>query len=774
MTVAPSTQSVDETRRDNSPRGNQQADVADITPDALLDQARASLNEGEHDKANRLAQSALDWAQNGANLQQEARALSFLAHCDRLSWRQRRASERSRRAAQLFECVGDVQGEAEALVTLGQVSLHLIGRNDEAVEAALLSVQLCGKLAPGPTAVLAHTCLGLTYSWCCDDPDRADEALETAAKIALRCEPKVSTYQPRLNQLSVEASRLIEVRYQTGRLGSLEKMQALAEECWRLERVGEARHSLPGMQAMGRTISLILTGLLRAWEGDYDAAALAIESANSMLLGTKNWLHAYRIWALAELAWTQQDWPTVEIELVRMRESALALEHEQLACRARRLLAQVYDMQGKHEAASVEQRTLRQRERLRIAESMSRRKDLVAWQVDARQSERHLVQVLVESREVAEADRAKTQFLAAASHDLRQPLHSMNVLVAALSLRDLDERSREIVGLLETVTQTLSKQLDGLLDISKLDAGTVQPEFAVHRIDELLASLHATLAPVARELGIRLELDLAAEASALTDGALLTRAFSNLADNALKFTARGNTVRFSVGRDGQHVVAAVSDTGRGIPLDEQTRVFQEFYQGDNQERDRSKGLGLGLSIVKRLCGLLSAELSLDSRPGEGTTVTLRLPEVTAQPRPALRARRFTVPKGLSGIIVDDEPLVRESMRLLLTELGCTVHLADCTAQAERIAQVCHVNVVLSDYRLREGENGLNAIRAVQRIHPDASGTLISGDITSNCVRDAKSARLLLLNKPVTLSDLLKVLGSEQSVPGDAILPKNPN
>lgn len=739
--------------------GIRPSDISGIDPGTLLDRARAELIKGSPGKAEMLAGLALDRALAGNERQQEARALSFLAHCDRLSWQLRRSSERSRKAAQLFERLGDVQGEAEALVTLGQVSLHIFGRNEEAVEAALLAVELCAQLPPTGAAVLAHTCLGLTYSWCCEDQDRADEALETAARIASRCEPKVSAYQPRLNQLSIEAARLIEVRYQTGRLGGLAKMQALADECWRLERAGEAHHTLPGMQAMGRTISLILTGLLKAWEGDCDAAAGALELADSLLLGTHTWLHAYRVWALAELAWTREDWPTVEVELVRMRELALAVEHEQLACRARWLLVQVYEMQGKHVDAYAEQRTLRLRNRLRIVESMSRRKELVAWQVEARQSERELVEVLVKSRQVAEADRAKTQFLAAASHDLRQPIHSMNVLVAALSLRELDEPSREMVGLLEVGTRTLSKQLDGLLDISKLDAGTVQPELAIHRLDELLASLHATLAPVARELGIALHLDASIEASVLTDGSLLARAFGNLADNALKFTPRGGAVGFAVRREGAHVVAAISDTGCGIAPDEQTRVFQEFYQGDNPERDRSKGLGLGLSIVKRLCGLLNVALSLESRPREGTTFTLRFTEVAAQPRPAPRANRLVVPRGLSVLVVDDDPLVRESMRLLLAELGCIVHLAGGVAQAERIARANRVDAVLSDYRLREGENGFGVIHAVRRIQPDANAVLVSGDIASNCVRDARSAGLPLLAKPVTLADLLKVLAT---------------
>jgi signal transduction histidine kinase len=227
--------------------------------------------------------------------------------------------------------------------------------------------------------------------------------------------------------------------------------------------------------------------------------------------------------------------------------------------------------------------------------------------------------------EASEANRAKTQFLAAASHDLRQPIHSMNVLVAALGLRPLEPQSREIVNLLGTVNQTLSSQLDTLLDVSKLDAGVIQAEQKVQALDAIVRGLHATTVAVASQRGLHLELDVQAQPHVLTDEALFSRTVSNLLDNALKFTPAGGVVRLIVRSAGQRALVEVADTGIGIAVEEQERVFGEFYQVGNVERDRQKGLGLGLSIVRRLCALLDVELSLQSRPGAGTTVTLSLP-----------------------------------------------------------------------------------------------------------------------------------------------------
>lgn len=359
-----------------------------------------------------------------------------------------------------------------------------------------------------------------------------------------------------------------------------------------------------------------------------------------------------------------------------------------------------------------------------------------------------------------EASRAKTQFLAAASHDLRQPIHGMNVLVAALSLHELTPRAREIVVLLESVNQVLSRQLDGLLDISKLDAGIVRPDPAPQRLDRLLTTLHGTLAPVARERGIELRLHIEDSATAQTDGPLLVRVLSNLCDNAIKFTRRGGRITLGLRREGSQAVLSVADTGIGIARNEQARVFAEFYQVGNVERDRTRGLGLGLAIVRRLCTLLDVQLTLSSELGTGTTVRLCLPALPVQAEPTPPAPAPMLPAGLSVLVIDDEPMVRESMRLLLSAMDCSVHLADSTEHARAIATAHTLDAVLSDFRLREGDSGLAALQAVRSLRPRAACALITGDTAPDRIREARSIGVPLLHKPVTLNDLLSVLRAE--------------
>jgi len=379
-------------------------------PEAALAAANAALEAGRLQDARDHAQAAVDSAR-GTRSHLEAQALACLAHCDRIASRLRRAATSARRAAQLFEELGDTHGEAGALITLTHVAM-LLGRNEEAVEAALLSVRLSegspaarqgggatqAARAPHPQTVLAHNCLGLAYSWG-GDHVRGEASLERAVDCARRCVPPVSVYQPRLNQVFVEASRLIDERYQTGAMKSLDHMEELLQECWMLERAGAGLYMLPGMRAMGRVISLASTALLAAWQGRFDAAALAIESANRTLSGGMTWLDCFVRWCAAELSWKRGDWAAAQRELSEMKEMALAVEHEQMACRAQLLLAQVFELQGKHAEALREHRALRQRERRVVADGMASRESLVSWQLGARQTERHLQQALQASRQ---------------------------------------------------------------------------------------------------------------------------------------------------------------------------------------------------------------------------------------------------------------------------------------------------------------------------------------------------------------------------------------
>jgi signal transduction histidine kinase/ActR/RegA family two-component response regulator len=401
----------------------------------------------------------------------------------------------------------------------------------------------------------------------------------------------------------------------------------------------------------------------------------------------------------------------------------------------------------------------------------------------------------------SEANRAKTQFLAAASHDLRQPIHSMNVLVAALQMRELEPKAMEIANLLGQVNQMLSTQLDSLLDVSRLDAGAVEVKRSPQRLDRLLAVHHETLAQgAAAERGLRTTLDAADAVTVDTDPGLLMRVIGNLTDNAMKYNRQGGEVHLRVWREGDMACVSVADTGIGIAASEQAKVFREFYQVDNVERDRTRGLGLGLSIVQRLSSLLGLQLTLASTPGVGTTVTLRLPALddaapgkpapsgqalggTAPARPAaangarddekgdgqgdeqgetLRTGAHDDLAGLRVLVVDDEAQVRSSMRLLLEQVGCTVFTADGTPQARDIARTQALAAVLSDLRLRAGDDGLQVLRTLRPLQPGALFALITGDTSPERIRQAEQAGVPLLHKPVPLSRLRKLLAAAGS------------
>ena len=380
------------------------------------------------------------------------------------------------------------------------------------------------------------------------------------------------------------------------------------------------------------------------------------------------------------------------------------------------------------------------------------------------------VQIRFQDREMAvqlrealaqaqQANQAKTRFLAAASHDLRQPLHTIGLLVAALSLRPIEGRDREVVDLLSQVTVALSEQLDQLLDISKLDAGVIEPDKKVVDLGEMLRMHHAEMRAAIEEKGLRAVLDAPTGVRCWTDPALVLRVLRNLTENAIKFTQRGHiTLRLRI--DGAVALISVEDSGLGIPADEQVMVFEEFYQVDNPERDRAKGLGLGLSIVRRLCDLLAIKLDLRSVEGQGTTMTLRMPLESYGALPPAQPSGVTGQSfaGLTVLVIDDERSVRMGMRVLLEELGCTFVEAASVEEATRQAIATRPHVVLADMRLRNGETGIQAISSIDAAIGETPAVLVSGDTAPDRLQEANRVGIKLLHKPVSLPTLQAELG----------------
>jgi len=367
------------------------------TAEETLRSAHGALDDGNTKDARELAQSVLIAAKASGNRRLEANALACLAQCDRIGSRLRRAADTARRAAQIFESLSDTQGEARSLATLSQVSM-LLGRTDEAYESAVLSLRLCEAQGASQQLVIAHTTLGVVSCWA-GNFERAHQCLETAIVVGEQCEPPVSGFQPRLNQSWVEAFRLVDERYRTGAMSSLDRMARLVEEFHQLEGASHDAALMAGLAPTTLTIGCVMSALLAAWQGQIKESRQAMTVAERSLLGTVTWLDALVRWGVAELAWAQRDWIAAEAALAEMKALALTVEYEQLACTAHQLLIQVLEEQGKSEAVRQEHRGLRVRERRLVTESLESRLAVVDARLNARRSERNLQEALIASKQ---------------------------------------------------------------------------------------------------------------------------------------------------------------------------------------------------------------------------------------------------------------------------------------------------------------------------------------------------------------------------------------
>jgi len=371
-----------------------------------------------------------------------------------------------------------------------------------------------------------------------------------------------------------------------------------------------------------------------------------------------------------------------------------------------------------------------------------------------------------------QAMQAKTRFLASASHDLRQPMHTLALLGAALMRRPLDSASAEIGRQMNLALQSLASQMDGLLDISKLDAQVVAVNNQVFSLSSWLSRLCQEMGPAARAKGLDLQLVCPPGVFIDTDPLLFERVLRNLLDNAIKYTCQGH-VRVQVEREPPAEGSAadeaeaetmwrlsVIDSGPGIAAEEQARIFEEFYQIGNPERDRAKGLGLGLSIVSRLVDLLDLPLSLCSTPGQGSCFSLSIAaaESVAPTELAAAGPSAQLPH-LHVLVLDDEEPVREAMRALLGSHGCEVTTTASTREALLKSLQRRPDIVLCDFRLRDGDDGLAALQTLRNALPGLPAVLITGDTAPERLREAHDAGLVLLHKPVLEDQLLSAIHS---------------
>lgn len=350
------------------------------------------------------------------------------------------------------------------------------------------------------------------------------------------------------------------------------------------------------------------------------------------------------------------------------------------------------------------------------------------------------------------AARAKTRFLAAASHDLRQPLHTLTFYGAALAMRPLDNKSREIAEQMDVALQALASQFNALLDISRLDAGVVEVKRSSVRLSALLDRIRVEFEPIAQDSGLQLGVDCPDNAIVYVDEALLERVVVNLLSNALKYTDEGR-VEVRVTEESDTCVLAIRDTGKGIPANELEHIFEEFYQLSNPHRDRKEGFGLGLSIVKRTLGLLQLDWRIESEVGSGTAFFITLPRSVESVMQDKAAGDDISLAGLRILAVDDEADVALGTKTLLEEMGCQVAIVSGTEEAVHAAREQKPDILLVDFRLRDGDTGLATVRAVRERYPGLPAIMISGDTAPDRIREANDAGLELLHKPVVVDDL---------------------
>jgi two-component system, sensor histidine kinase len=363
------------------------------------------------------------------------------------------------------------------------------------------------------------------------------------------------------------------------------------------------------------------------------------------------------------------------------------------------------------------------------------------------------------------ANLAKSRFLATASHDLRQPLQSLALLNGLLRRPTSKEDADEALEQQELAITAMSRLLNALLDISKLESGAIKPDITDFEVASLLEELRAEFDKVAANKGLQLIVEPSAE-SACSDPALVGQALKNLVSNAIKYTRKG-WVRLRTEPRGEFVRIEVCDSGVGISNDQLAYIFDEFYQvgvATNTSRD---GYGLGLSIVQRVVQLLGLRIDVKSEPGTGSTFALEVP-TSERSSEALHAPRSPVPSARprtlanrSLLLVEDDPGVRNATRMFLKAEGCRITTAASLDEAiARLREIRHFDLIITDYHLDGGKTGTEVIAAARDIlGPDLKAILVTGD-TSSAVREMeRDMNLRIASKPINAEELVSLMES---------------
>ena len=359
--------------------------------------------------------------------------------------------------------------------------------------------------------------------------------------------------------------------------------------------------------------------------------------------------------------------------------------------------------------------------------------------------------------------RAKSRFLASASHDLRQPAHAAGMFVARLAELPHDAQTRQLISGVEASVHAMQDMLDGFFDVARLESGQIEISRLAFPIDGIFVRLRENFAEAARAKGLRLRFRSSRD-WVESDPALLHRILLNLVSNAIRYTPHGTVlVACRPARDGKQLRIEVRDSGVGIAPEHHENVFQEFFQVDNPQRNRAQGLGVGLNIVQRACGLLNHPLALRSALGCGTRLTLTVPRTSPRAggsyEDARQLASKTQFKGLRVGLIEDDALGRAGLASLLRSWGCSVsEFEGAQAACDWYRQEQEPDLIISDFRLGGGIDGIEAVDLLRIIAGRRIlACLISGDTDASVKQQAQAAGLSLLQKPVRPAKLRSLL-----------------
>ncbi|SCA57981.1 Signal transduction histidine kinase [Candidatus Terasakiella magnetica] len=408
--------------------------------------------------------------------------------------------------------------------------------------------------------------------------------------------------------------------------------------------------------------------------------------------------------------------------------------------------------------------------RLRSEEQLLEAKENLEERVRERTDELHLAKEVAE-----EANLSKTRFLAAASHDLLQPLNAARLFISTLLDRSLEDKNLQLVERADFALKGVESLLGALLEISKLDAGAVPVVISDYEIKDLFDRLEKEYGPIAQKKGTSLKV-VGSTKLVASDPKLFSRILRNFVSNAVRYTDKGRIV-VGARQVGNQLKLSVYDTGTGISKEDQRHIFEEFRQLDNANSsfnaNENKGVGLGLAIVKRISQTLGHEVTVQSELGKGSCFSVYAPLVEAKKEVSARTvvdKLGEVLDGLSILIVDNETDIQLGMRGLLENWDCRVYTAGSQMEAIRILDELPTfpDAVIADYHLNNNETGLEFLSWIKRDHkPDFPAMIITADRTDELRATIASHGYALLNKPLKPAKLrawLSHIASNSSSP----------